>query len=294
MDSIVPEHVGPRVDSQLTGAYAVTVVSLRAWAELVSGFASQGTNRRLRFTVAFQGSEPQAFETIDGVLALRNPATAPIRAVYLLANSDERSALITIDAAGGRANAPISIEAVSDSVDDLTRFLMAAENEAKNIATWYTHCSRFGQSISRYAVKIPAWLYLIVGAAFIGLVIWEAAVRSEWRELATKAISESEKLTSTGHALDPAMEQSVESLKHALQSSPTSTLTMSLALGAALFVGGTLLGRVLIYLFPTVEFLIGDSTQRHDLRRQRRTFLGGTVILSGIAIPLLRKAWLGQ
>lgn len=123
MHRFAPDHDGPRVTDQIRGAFVVTPTTLKSLVESGERFLKEDGVLH-RFVAIRLGHEPLVIDSLDEVLALRNPQSEPIGGILIALNTATRGLHLLL-AAEGSDGAAIRLDAIGDSSDDLS--VLAAE-----------------------------------------------------------------------------------------------------------------------------------------------------------------------
>lgn len=275
MREFVPEHSGPRIAQRIRGAFLVNATALRAADRAVSDFIGQidGVAPARRFSVHTPSGEPTHHDRVETVIDLRNPKANAIVAVSITAGSPGKVARIVFDAEGRDQRSGVVVDAVGPSADDLSSLAAHFVAEAANLSVWFSSGRRAIDSTLLWLARTPSWarwsLMLVIGAVFLLSVIdtLSVAVRNATPD------------------------ERVESAAESRQGSAVVPLVQWIVTMCGALVLGWIAPRALGYLFPRVEFAVGDGVQRHERLRSTRNFVLLTVFLSGIVLPFARS-WL--
>ncbi|QKK08415.1 MAG: hypothetical protein HND58_09655 [Planctomycetota bacterium] len=298
MHSFAPDHEGPRVSDQIRGAIVVTPTTVRSLVEAGERFLKDDAVL-CRFVAISSGHEPLVIDSLDELLTLRNPHTAPIEGLLLALNTTARGLHIFIGTQSSDG-AAVRLDAISDSVDDLSALRESVRAEAKNSTAWYSPFRWLYDTTFALVFKVPGRVRLIIGTLLV--VLWIAWVvlgslaradLQHWQENAASVVDELRRGQAEGLVLDDDTAAKVNRIENALASSRGVSWTRWIGVIAGSIVIGLIWPKANDVLFPRVEFTIGDGAIRHARTTTARHFVLGTVIVSGFVIPLIRSCAAG-
>lgn len=293
----------PSVLQHWRGAFVLTPSGLRAIDHALMEFLQDPSTQPVArdYTIVIAGQEPRREQNVDAVAAYRNPRSAPVAAIIVSGNQGVRWARVVLDSDGRVHQAAITLSARGESVDSLSALAGALSDEAANLATWYSPGRRCLDSSAALLTELPAWsiklcmsLVAASGVVVISYSVYTAIRAARWRSQAERALADFSMAVQSGAKVSEDLVQKVEPLRKTLeQSSPTATWV---ALGTLLvmIVVGLLAPGLIGNMFPRLEFAIGEGKDRHERVRSMRNYVLGTVVVSGIAIPLVRTWWWGR
>lgn len=301
------DRTRPHSHQMYRGAFRITPQSLRSFQSIFD--QATGTSAKSTWMVFSAKDEPKTVQNLDDVLAMRNPQGNPIWGLFLNHVGADVNNRLFITSADIRQFAAIQFSADGESPDKVSAMIGKVRDETKNIRLWYwpfrwaddfvlllawTH----GKAIALVLVAI-CFAALLVGG--IGQVIVEMSHSAGTPQKAVtttqpqesektppkmteqqKAALEAEIKRLQEEASQKAREQAQRERKEAL-----SQLWRTLMWGGA---GGAVLVSFLFarLLFPRAVFEIGEGKERYQRLSTIRTFLIGTLLLSGILIPWMR------
>lgn len=172
MHRFAPDHDGPRVTDQIRGAFVVTPTTLKSLVESGERFLKEDGVLH-RFVAIRLGHEPLVIDSLDEVLALRNPQSEPIGGILIALNTATRGLHLLL-AAEGSDGAAIRLDAIGDSSDDLSVLAAEVRAEAKNSSAWYSPFRWLYDSAFALLFRVPGRVLLSTGTVLV--ILWVACV----------------------------------------------------------------------------------------------------------------------
>lgn len=288
----------PSCELEFRGAFAVTPSSLQSLDGMLGEFAKRmqsdlvGVTRWL--SVWRLGPEPVQYNTFEAVVALRNEKTAQISTISLNAIGPNFKCRVMIDNDGMGRGMGFTFEGEADSADALFQLAAYVDSEQKNIRLWYSRVRATIDIAITALRRIPRWAWVI--AVIFGVLLfaaWPAYLNhlhnrevQDWKQSGQQLVEAADKFSP---GAGPELKKAIESLHETVANPPETRSVWSPLLGG-LF--GVLLGALLArtgFFFPRVVFEIGEGKPRHDHLRTLRTFVLGTIVISGVVLPRIRS-----
>ena len=297
-----------RSHQMLRGAFRITPQSLRAF-QAIFGEAT-GEAVKSTWLVLSATDEPKTLDTLDEVLALRNPQGNPIWGLFFNHVGRDANCRLFVTSADIKQYAALQFSTDAESPDKVSNLIAKVRGETKNIRLWYWPFRWLDDHLlylGRKHGKPVALVFLILCFALFAIgAIGQAVVSFSNSgdappEISAKApstkpekpapeLTEEQKaelqkrIEALQKELEAKQKEQDELQRKQLLKQVWQSLTWLGAGGAVLV--SFLLARA---LFPRAVFEIGEGKERYQRLCTIRNFLICTLLLGGLLIPLARS-----
>jgi hypothetical protein len=299
----------PSTYMRFHGAFVVNPAALADLEKIILGFVSlngaESEDLKHWVTVWTAKAASVQYADVAEVIALRNPRSDAIRAIRISAVRPGRRAQVLVDDQGNGELSGVVFEADGDPADALSQTASRIVDEQRNIRAWYAifrrACEPIGLRLKRAKRSIVVPVSIGIFAVSVGGLVmlnqaekqrvarYETALRN-----AAAYIDKVDADMKRGVVLDDKNKVALEALRAQVASSPATLPRTTAKTSVWSYLSAVLIGMfgpvVFISMFPRVIFEIGEGKQRHDRVKTLRNCALVTVLLSGVALPLLRRA----